>query len=324
MGLQVTNSDYLTSLLAITRDQYINSGAVQDNVFNNQAVLFALEERSEVIIRDGGVNLVVDLLVSDNTTTDSYSGYAKLDTSPQKGIINGYLPPAYYATALTFADTELKQNTGEAAVAKLFAARMMQAEGSQRTRINADIYLDGTGNGGQDLTGLKSMIPNASGADTYMYVTSATAKWKHVYIEATSANTLTGLDNTFYAISDGVDQPDLVITSPIGIRNYERLNRASGIGVSYLNTKLADAGFISVAYKGHDMILDQEHPNYVSDATVPVYHMLCTKYLGFYYKTDITDFVRPGDQLGKVAYLTTDCQLLTNNRRRQGKLVITA
>lgn len=312
-----TDTDFITTLAAITRDQYLPR--VQDNLFNNFAVLNAIKQKSQVIIRDGGINLQIPILVSANTTTDSMTYYDVVDTSPQKGVIDAYTPKAYYSTAITISSQEEQENQGDSKVADLMAAKMMQAEDSQNYRINGDLYLDGTGNGGKNLVGLLAMIPSSSSAGTYLGIASVTP-WTHAYTSGASANTLATLDNLYYTLADGVDKPDLIVTGPNGFTMYEKYNRSSGLGVQYVNAKMADGGFASAMYKGMPMVLDQAAPDYATSA--PYYQMLTSKYLGFYFKSDMTDFVRPANQNARVALMNVTCQLVTNNRRRQGKCAV--
>ncbi len=320
-GSQV-NTDYLTTLQAVTRDQILKK--VEDNIFDRNAALYAIRDKSQVSILSSGRNIVVPVMVSENSTTDSMTFYDEIDTSPQKGIVDGTLPHAYYATSIVVSRQEEKENNGEEQVASLLASKVMQAEESGLARITTDLYLDGTGNSSKNMTGLLAMIPTSSTAGTYMGIDGDTiTSWTHQYKAGATASTVALLDQLFYAIADGSDRPDLVLTGPLGFTNYELYNRQSGIGVAYTNTKMADAGFTSVAYKGIPMVLDQNHPEYTA-ATYPIYHMLSSKYLGFSFDQEMTPFREPVNQLAKVAHHVIDCQLVTSNRRRQGKLAITS
>jgi len=312
-----SNTDWLTSLWAISKDSFQNK--LQDNIFNKSVLFGLMRDKSEVIVKDAGPLLHVPLMVSKNTGVDSYEGYDTIDTSPQSGYIDGTIKKAYYAAPITISKQEEKENASEAKVVDLLAGRAMQTETSVIDRINGDLFLDGTGNGGKNLTGLLLMIPSASGAGTYMGVDgTAVTAWDAQYQECASANLLSGassLDSLWYSCKDGMEQPDCILTDDTGIKLYEQLNRATGVGISYVNAKLADAGFQAVAYKGVPMVTDKGQGT-------GVYHMLNSKYLGFHYETDTTDFVRPANQNARVALVNVVCQLITNNRRRQGKLIL--
>lgn len=312
-----TDTDWLTSLWAVSKDQFL--AKMQDNIFNKSVIFQAIRDKSQVVIMDGGPLLHVPLMVSKNTAVTSLEGYDVVDTSPQKGFINGTIKKAYYGGPISISKQEEEENSGQAKVVDLLASKTMQTETSMKDLLNQHLYLDGTGNGGKDMTGFLLMIPSASAAGTYMGVNGATVTaWDAQYQECASANIIngvSGLDSLWYRCSDGTDTPDIVVTDDVGIALYEQKNRSSGVGISYMNASLADAGFKAIAYKGVSMVSDKGQ-------STGTYHMLNSQYLGFYYKSETTDFVRPGNQLAKVALVSVVCQLVTNNRRRQGKLVL--
>lgn len=311
------DTDWLTSLYAISADQFLKK--LEDNVFNKSVLYTMMKEKSQVIIRDGGPLLHVPLMVSKNTATNSYEGYDVLDTAPQKGFIDGSIKKAYYYSPITISKQEEEENSSQAKIVDLLAGRSMQAETSLNDKLNQDLYLDGTGNAGKNLTGLLLMVPSASGAGTYLGVNGGTVTaWDAQYQECASANIISGasgLDSLWYRCKDGMDQPDIVVTDDVGIALYEQKNRSAGVGISYIDGSAADVGFKAVAYKGVPMVPDKGQGT-------GVYHMLNSRYLGFYYKNDTTDFVRPANQLARTAIIDVVCQLVTSNRRRQGKLVL--
>jgi len=317
---QFTNAvdtDWTTSLWAVSKDQFLSK--LQDNIFDQSVIFNMINGKSQVIINDGGPQLQVPLMVSKNTGVDSYEGYDVIDTSPQAGFIDGYIKKSYYGCPITLSTQEEEENMGKAAVVNLLAGRTMQAESTMKDRLNQDLYLDGTGNGGKNLTGLLLMVPSASGAGTYMGVAGGTVTaWDAQYQECASANIVSGassLDSLWLRCSDGPDQTDLIVTDDVGLTNYMQKNRVAGHGIAYVDAGMADSGFKAVAYKGVPMISDKGQGT-------GVFHFLNTKYLGFYYKSSTTDFVRPANQLAKVAIVSVVCQLVTNNRRRQGKLIL--
>lgn len=317
------NTDFVTTALAVTRDNYVR--LLQDNVFDQNATLKLIREKSKVVIRDGGNQLQIPLLVSGNTTVDSFTYYDQVDTAAQKGMIDAKVAKAYYSVSLTISDQELEENSEDSKVVDLLDGKMMQAEESLFERLNDDLYLDGTGNGGKNLTGFLSMIPSQTASSTYLGVDGTkVTKWTHIEKEGAIGNLLTLLDSTFYALTDGSDKPDVMITDRLGLEKYEAANRStSGVSVTYPGAGVADSGFASAAYKGIPVILDVAHPQ--QSTTLPIYHMLNSKYLGFYFKSNgFRPPVVPPDQLAQVSLMSVAAQLVTNNRRRQGKLRITS
>jgi len=94
--------------------------------------------------------------------------------------------------------------------------------------------------------------------------------------------------------------------------------------ITYTNAENADSGFANLSYKGRSMVLDQAHPD-VTAGSLPTYHMLNSKYLGMFWNASgVGAFVESIDQDAKVAKMITEVQLVTNNRRRQGKISFTS
>jgi len=319
MGTVDTN--FLTSLLAVTADNFVP--ILQDNIFDNHALLKMIEDNSQVTIQNGGKDLRVPIMV-DGATAGSFSYYDNMDITPAAGFINAEITKSNYYVPVVISGQELRENRGESQIVELMSARMQQSEESLRQKLNADLYLDGTGNGGKDITGLLAMVPSSTSPGTYLGINGANvAAWTQKYTAGAVANLISVLTTGFYALTDGSDAPDLIVTSAVGMDLYEGANQSAGVGINYVNSKLADAGFANLSFKGVPMVLDQAHPN--NAATRPIYHMLNSKYLGFYWNMGgVSEFVKPADQDAKVAQIIVETQLVTNNRRRQGKVEFTS
>ena len=324
---QTTDSNYLSSLLAVTQDGYVKM--VQDNVNNKSATLFLIKEKSQVDMRSVAGNQVqIPLMVEGNTTVDSYKGYDLIDTTPQKGLVDAYLPWAYYSGSITISRQEQKENSGESKIADLLGTKMKQVLASMTTRVNYDLLNDaGTGNGGKNLTGLPAICPQAVAASAGAYAGITNAKWRHAPVASASASTaiITDLDLLYYGLTDGSDVPDIILSNGTGFAAYAAANRQAGVGISYVNTKLADAGFATMAYMGIPMVLDQAVPNSTAGSTKALFYMLNSSYLGFKFNdSEVTPFVRAHNQNAETALVNLDCQLATNRRGRQGILYYTA
>lgn len=316
---QTTDTNYLTSLLSITRDNYLKK--LQDNIFDEHATLNLISKKSQVMMQNNGYYITIPLMLAANSTTDSYDGYDVVDTTPQRGFLNGQSTWAHYAVSISVSHTERQANRGESAVVDLLASKMMQAEESLKERLNGDLYLDGTGNAGKNLTGLLSMIPTSATPGAYLGLTHA--DWTHQYQAGAIGTLATMLQTLYYSMISGNDQPDIITTDALGMSEYEDLNRTAPVGIYYTKAELADFGFASLAYKGIPMVLDQNAPQY--STTLPIYHMLNSKYLGFEINDiDLLPFERSQNQIAKTAFLIVDCELVTSNRRRQGKVVCTS
>ena len=321
MAPQATDTDFITSLLAVTYDPALS--VLQDNVHNANATLKMIKEKGQIMINSSGQDLTVPLMVAESSTVDSVSYYDELPNDPQAGFIDGVAPRAYYAAKFMVSKIELDKNQGEAKIIDLLTAKTMQAESTLNARLNGDLWKDGTGNSSKNVLGFKAMIPASASASNYLGVNgTSNAVWNSKYQTGATATLIAELDQLFYALADGVDAPDVVVTNGLGLGLYENAMRAVGNPV-VMNAKLADAGIFKSEYKGIGIILDQAAPNYNDGTTYPAYHMLNTKYLGFYFN-QMGGFEKVSHGTWSEYTMMVAVQILSNFRARQGRLDITS
>lgn len=317
------NTDFETSLSAITQDSFVPF--LTENVFNKNTVLEEIRSKSQVTIVDGGVNLQVPVIISKNTNVDSFKYLDQVAIDPQAGFINATYPKAYYGVQFPISYQELQENKGNSKIVDLMGARLDQAIMSLNDRINSDMYLDGTGNSSKNILGLLAMIPSSTTSSTYAGIdgtATGLTDWTHVEKESAIASTFATLDSCYYALSDGNDRPNLIITDALGMTNYNTYLRAATGIQSMVSPKKADGSYAIISHLGVEIMLDQAHPQ--QSTTLPIYHMLNTKYLGFYFTSEPMEKVSPSDQYGKVFKSPVVCQLVTSRRNRQGKVRITS
>ena len=97
----------------------------------------------------------------------SYSGYDAINIQPNSPISAAQFGITQYAAAVTLSGLEMLQNSGKEAIIDLLDGRMAVAEKQLLNRIAADIYGDGTGNAGKNITGLAAAVPDAPTSGTY-------------------------------------------------------------------------------------------------------------------------------------------------------------
>ena len=159
------------------------SGELADNVTNNNALLRRLKERGNVKTFSGGNVILQEIMYTDSATnnTNSYSGYEVLNVSQNSPISAAQFSITQYASAVSISGLEMIQNSGKEAIIDLLDGRMNVAEAQLANRIGGDIYLDGTGNSGKNITGLAAAVPDAPSTGTYGGINRATYSfWRSV------------------------------------------------------------------------------------------------------------------------------------------------
>lgn len=268
------------------------SGELADNVTNNNALLRRLKERGNVKTFSGGNVILQEIMYTDSSTnnTNSYSGYEVLNVSQNSPISSAQYSITQYASAVSISGLEMIQNSGKEAIIDLLDGRMSVAEAQLANRIGGDIYLDGTGNSGKNITGLGAAVPDAPSSGTYGGINRATwsfwrsAKYAGVAdggSAVSASNIQTYMDALAVQLIRGTDKPDLIVAD----NNYYKLYLASLQAIQRITdsgSSMAGAGFASLKYygagMGSDVVLDG---GIGAAATANHMWFLNTKYLFF-------------------------------------------
>jgi hypothetical protein len=268
------------------------SGELADNVTNNNALLRRLKERGNVKTFSGGNVILQEIMYTDSTTsnTNSYSGYEVLNVAQNSPISAAQFSITQYAAAVSISGLEMIQNSGKEAIIDLLDGRMNVAEAQLANRIGSDVYLDGTGNSGKNITGLGAAVPDAPSTGTYGGINRANFSfWRSIKYSgttdggsATSASNIQGyMDALAVQLIRGTDKPDLIVADnnyyKLYLQSLQSIQRISDSGSS-----MAGAGFASLKYYGAGMASDVVLDGGIgSAATANHMWFLNTKYLMF-------------------------------------------
>ena len=231
-------------------------------------------------------------MYTDSTTsnTNSYSGYEVLNVSQNSPISAAQFSITQYAAAVSLSGLDSIQNSGKEAIIDLLDGRMNVAEAQLANRIGGDIYLDGTGNGGKNITGLAAAVPDAPSTGTYGGINRANYSfWRSIAFSgttnggsATSASNIQAyMDALAVQLIRGTDKPDLIVADNIFYKFYlsslQSIQRITDGGNSSVGS-----GFASLKYYGAGMASDVVLDGGVgSAATASHMWMLNTKYIMF-------------------------------------------
>lgn len=209
-----------------------------------------------------------EIMYNDTSTSNagSYSGYDVINIQPNSPISAAQFDLKQYAAAVTISGLESLQNSGKEAVIDLLESRIKIAEKQLLNTISADIYGDGTGNGGKALVGLGSAIADSPASGTYGGIDRATwSFWRNIAFDATtdggaaasSSNIQSYMNRTILQTVRGTDSPDLIVAD----NNYYRFYLESLQTIQRVtDEKMAGAGFSSLKYygagKAADVVLD--------------------------------------------------------------------
>jgi hypothetical protein len=157
----------ITDIIATTIQS--RSGELADNLTNNNALLKRLKSKGNVRPFSGGNVILEEIMYNDPNTNNanSYSGYEVLNITPDSPISAAQFSITQYADSVTMSGLEMLQNSSKEAIIDLLDGRMQVSEARLLNRIGSDIYGDGTGNGGKNITGLAAAVPDSPTSGTY-------------------------------------------------------------------------------------------------------------------------------------------------------------
>lgn len=256
----------ITDIIATTIQN--RSGELADSLTNNNALLRRVKSKGNVRPFSGGNVILEEIMYNDPNTNNanSYSGYELINVSPDSPISAAQFSIVQYADAVTMSGLEMLQNSGKEAVIDLLDGRMKVSEARLQNRIASDIYLDGTGNGGKNITGLAAAVPDAPTSGTYGGIDRATwTFWRsQKYSGVTDGGAAVSAANiqaymTALAIKlvRGTDRADLIVSD----NNYFQFYVNSLQAIQRVTTEeSAGAGFSSLKFYGGgqtaDVVLD--------------------------------------------------------------------
>lgn len=246
----------ITDIIATTIQS--RSGELADNVMANNPVLMRLKQRGNVRPFSGGNVILEEIMYNDSSTnnTNSYSGYEVLNIAPNSPISAAQFSLTQYASAVTMSGLEMLQNAGKEQIIDLLEGRIKVAEAQLMNRIDTDIYLDGTGNGGKNITGLAAAVPDSPTSGTYGGIDRATwSFWQpKSYSGVTNGGAAVSASNiiqymTALAIQlvRGSDKADLIVAD----NNYYALYVNALQAIQRVTSENeAAAGFASLKFYG--------------------------------------------------------------------------
>jgi hypothetical protein len=281
------NSTY-TDIVATTIQN--RSGVLADNVLLNNPLLLKLKKKGNVRPFSGGNVIVEELMYTDSSTSNvnSYSGYEVLNIAPNSPISAAQFSIQQYAAAITMSGLEMLQNNSKEQIIDLLEGRINVAEKQLMNRINGDLYLDGTGNSGKNITGLAAAVPDAPTSGTYGGIDrSVWSFWRSSKYSGltdggaavSAANIQQYMTQLAIRLVRGNDGTDLIVSD----NNYYALYVNSLQAIQKVSDpEMAAAGFASVKFYGGGKAADVVLGGGVgSQATANHMWFLNTDYISF-------------------------------------------
>ena len=255
----------VTDIIATTIQN--RSGTLADNCTNNNALLRRLKAKGNVKPASGGNVILQEIMYADASmiNANSYSGYEIINISPNSPISAASFNWTQYAGAVTMSGLEMLQNSSKEAIIDLMEGRISIAEAELQNRIDYDIYQDGTGNGGKNITGLALAVPDDPTTGTYGGIARGTYNfWRSQYYRGvtdggaavSAANISQYMSTLALRCVRGNNKPDLWVADSTYFSFYLNSLQAIQRISSSDGDSTAGAGFPALKFYGGGMAAD--------------------------------------------------------------------
>lgn len=295
-----------------------------ENITTTEVLFWEMTKSGNFEERDGGATIVEPLMYAENSNVGSYDGADELPVAREEVIDAAEFAWKQVAGTMTHTGREEFQNSGsKVQMVNLIKSKLQNLELSLQLEINRQLHADGTGNGGKDITGLAAAIEDGTAWSTYGGIDSnANTFWRNGWTGSVgsfgtglNAAGIKAMRSLYYGISRGKDTPKLIFTTQTV---YELYETALATNVYIMNDRFTNAGFEDhLKFKNAVVFYD-------ADAASGAMTFINPTYLKFVLgagKNFVTlPSVRPGNQDVWITPTLVYCQLILNNRRRQGRL----
>jgi hypothetical protein len=298
---------------------------IKDNVSNRNALLRYMKKRGNLkTIEDGGLTIACPLDYTTNSTYQRYSDWDALNIAASDTITAAEYQWKQIAINVVASGRELRINSGASKLIDLASARIKNAMRTFNNNFSTDLYSDGTLS--NQINGLQAIIAGTNtntvggiDANTWTFwrntVQSAASPLQGGGAVTPSATTIEGsmMLPLWLELDRGPDdQPDLIVMDSIYYQYYEN----SQVSLKrYASSQAADGGFVTLKYKGADVLFD-------SAINASTAYFINTEYLKLVAHKDadleVMEETRPVNQDGVVTPLLWMGNIICSNRAQQG------
>lgn len=300
------------SLLSTTLSVYRKT--MVDNIYTALPTFNYLYKAGRKETLDGGASIIVPVMYAKNSTAGFYSGSDPLDVTPQEPFTSGQFKWKQLAASVVITGFEEAVNRGKHAVLNLLKERTRHTEMSIADKLGNALFAAAPGT--NDITSLATLVDATS---TIGDINSTTYSWWQSTVTSSgsfSAQGLADMRTLYNTLSKYTanDYPDFGVTTQSVLEYYENLAVPHE---RIIDTTTADLGFEAMKFKGMKLFFDE-------NATSGVLYMLNSKHMKLVVHSDrdfsTSPFVRPENQDVRVAQILWMGNLVTDERRKLGKL----
>jgi hypothetical protein len=306
----------------------VDDNKPEDNVFGAQLGLQMMKDHGgfKDISAKGGSVIEETLEWAENTNTRSYGVMETLATNRVEVFDAARYEKKTIATVVTFSEQELADAAGKNAKIELAAGKAENAKKSMMAEWNRQFYGAGTGNGGKDINGLDNLVPADPTTGIVGGINAGNFPfWRSRQTFGTKTTTAydnlrPAMDTIYNLCSKGAyaEHPDWFVFHLTDFGGYKRTLTANERFIS--KKEKTDGGWKNeaMAFMSAMVTYDDDIP---AAGTGWCLNGRNLKFKYLRWLKSLKD-VEPANQLAKMVRLWTYGQLVSNNRRRLGRITV--
>jgi len=310
------------NLTSITREKVMKK--VVDQIGLDQPLLGRFFKGA--VLWAGGTYFDVPVKYRHNSQGGSYAGLERLTTNQENTRTRARFSVKQFQQPIVISNIDLAKNGGggEEQVASLMATEMDEARESLKDKFCTQMFSDGTGNGGKDLTGLKAAIDDGTVVDNYGgIVRTSYTWWKSNLTTSFGSVTLGKMATIFDTAKSGADAPSIIVTTEVVRSALEALLQTQVRFTSNGGSVSADGGLDKISFRGVEIIADEYCPSgeiyLINEKYVKLYFMNHPKHPTDGQGLTVTPMREPVDQDGQVGFILFYGNFINSQPRRSAR-----
>ncbi|ALA68958.1 hypothetical protein GT50_01295 [Geobacillus stearothermophilus 10] len=240
-----------------------------DNISKSSPTMYMLMRKKKTW-DEGGDIIRPHIKYKHTSTRGSYSKYDKLNINPDDTRTAAEFRMKQLYATIRFNGYEEAADKGDLAVHKLVAAALDDAEASLKDLFAQQIFGDGTGNSGKDLTGLKAYVDDGTAVAVYGGIDRATNPWWKANVKKSANNKVLDIKQmreVFAKCSRGgmENKPDFIVTDLNTWLQYAELVDGKTTiqqPLGKVAEEFANLGFAQLSFMGIPVVYDEYCPAY--------------------------------------------------------------
>ena len=252
----MANNDYDEIFTSTLKNR---SGDLTDIVSKNNALLKRLQDKGHNRSITGGSKILEELEYGEGDMT-WYSGYDTITYTPKQLFTAAEYSLKLCAVPVAISGEDRLKNSGKEQMMDLFETRIEKAVKTMSNKMAEAVYGDGTASNGKAIGGLQLLVADSPSTGIVGGINRATSGnefWRNksttVSEALTADNIRQAMDKMYMSLNRGTDKPDMIIT---GDELYSLYEQSLTAQQRFSDTKLADAGFEVLRFKGADVVCD--------------------------------------------------------------------